>query len=136
MRKGKKENIEGLSLPAGKNVAKDKLTRPEIRFPAEPPRLFQGGFGGGLSTSVSRINSQFTVTQIDGAATFTLEGRIDSRKARLRRVTKAEGQARRRSTRWFRCWLSIATGSENSCGWPKANRRLAIAEIDGPADFE
>jgi hypothetical protein len=86
MRKGRKETVKGLTLPAVKAAA------------ANPPALPNLPGIGGLvpnlgrrSITTSRVNDQFTTTQRDGNLTITVKGKISQGKAEVSEVTIEDG---------------------------------------------
>ncbi len=98
MRKGKKETIKGLSLPEAKVAAPAAPAFPA--FPALPGRMIQGvGIGGigGLngSTSISRVNDEFTANHNSDGVKISVKGKIDQGKPQVSEVKiKSNGQSK------------------------------------------
>jgi membrane-associated protease RseP (regulator of RpoE activity) len=101
MRKGRKETVKGLSLPEAKKVTAE--ARPALPEMPNFPRAFGGrmalpgfgDFGGGLdgSTSISRVNDEFTVNHSAAGVQITVKGNVEQDKPVVTAVTiKSDGK--------------------------------------------
>jgi len=86
LRKGKKETVKGLKLPAKDAVASDLPGFGRLG------RLLPAGGG---TTVVSRTDDRFTATQKDGKVAVTVKGKVDGGKAKLESVTVEDGSEKK-----------------------------------------
>jgi hypothetical protein len=99
LRKGKKETIKGLSLPEAKAAAPALPAFPAFpAFPALPGRMIQGIGGiGGLngSTTISRVNDEFTANHNSDGVKISVKGKIDQGKPQVSEVKiESNGQSK------------------------------------------
>jgi hypothetical protein len=100
MRKGRKENVKGLSLPEAKAVAQvpnfpgmPLLPRVDVPPLALPGLRGLAGLNG--NTNISRVNDEFTAKHSSGDVKITVKGKIDQGKAKASEITvESNGQSK------------------------------------------
>jgi membrane-associated protease RseP (regulator of RpoE activity) len=93
MRKGRKQTLEGLTLPEAKPAERAEL--PDFRFPEDFRRLLPVGVGNGNVTTLTRHDDTFTATQKDARGTVTVRGKVADGKASVEKVTVDDGDQKK-----------------------------------------
>jgi len=96
MRKGRKQTLEGLTLPEAKPAERAELPAlPDFRFPDDFRRLVPGGVADGNVLTLTRHDDGFTATQKDAKGTVTVRGKVADAKASVEKVTIDDGDQKK-----------------------------------------
>lgn len=89
LRKGKRETLAELVIPAAKNVGS-----PDFRFFGFGPGRFKFGGEGNIVTTMVRNDDRFTAHYQEGALTIAVEGSVSNGKAKASRIQVRDGKTK------------------------------------------
>jgi beta-lactamase regulating signal transducer with metallopeptidase domain len=96
VRKGKKETVKGLSLPATRAAVPVRARVITVPQPGAPVLLRQSqaiAAGSGVMTTVFRTEDRFTTRYQEGALFITVTGKVANGKAKVGEITVQDGAA-------------------------------------------
>jgi len=96
MRKGRKQTLEGLTLPEAKPAERaERAALPDFRLPEDFRRLLPVGVGDADVTTLTRHDDGFTATHKDGKGTVSVRGKVADGKASVEKVTIDDGDKKK-----------------------------------------